>query len=74
MKLILEPSAPDAKFRSQDCAHLRIEIEHPSDDLAIDTVVDMVRGLLLAAGYAPRTVDGALASDEGGRPLRGEPE
>lgn len=56
MKLTLEPTN-DQRDKLPDAKHLTITVQHPDDDLAVDDLADMVRGILLAAGYSPGCVD-----------------
>lgn len=39
-----------------------IRISRPTDDLVLDEVLDMVRALLLAAGYQETSVNAALGA------------
>ena len=59
MKITLEPTT-DQSHRSLDAQHLRVTVEHRSDDITIREAAELVRGALMAWGYHPDNVRGVL--------------
>lgn len=57
MRIIIEPTTPQDTSLPPDCKSHRVVIEHPSDDLGIDHVVELVKYALVAYGFGEKTVN-----------------
>lgn len=53
MKISIEPTRGGKFYNS-------VAISHPSDDLSIDEMTNLLRAALLAWGYQPDTVDSLM--------------
>jgi len=56
MKIIIKPTAPP----HYGIAHNKVSVEHPSDDLTLDEVMELVAGALKAYGFNAQMVDEAI--------------
>lgn len=61
MKITIEPSQDQ---RNETYPYSKVTIDHPSDDLHISDVVELLSKSLLAWGFHKETVDEALNNDE----------
>lgn len=64
MRIIIEPTTKQEEYSEPDCMNHRVVIEHPSDDLGIDYIVELFKSALVAYGFAEKTVNEYLGGDE----------